>query len=295
MKKRLGIKVLAISAVALALVASGIVLGANPVNPGKVDVQDETIIFDTGPGTYPSIPGEHQGNFTPKMPMNISKVYTYSCPGTGGHTEKIIFFYQNGTEIGNSSWDGYKGDWHNLTFDKHVELKGNELYKYLIKTGSYPQIVHKQNLTNSEGTITSTEFTDANGRKYNNWIPAVKLFEEVIIPNQPPVALFSYEPGNPEVNQSVSFNASDSYDPDGEVVNYRWDFDGDEVVDSTGKTANYNFSKSGIYDTTLEVVDNSGASNKTSKEINVSKTPDTTPPEPVTDLNELKVGQKYIK
>jgi hypothetical protein len=26
------------------------------------------------------------------------------------------------------------------------------------------------------GTITCTKFTDANGKTYNNWIPAIKLF-----------------------------------------------------------------------------------------------------------------------
>jgi hypothetical protein len=109
MQKLSGLKVLAI-AILVVQVASGIVLGSNPLDSGIVDVQDETIIYDTGPGTYPSIHSEHHGNFTHRIQMNISKICTYPCPGTGGHTEKITFFYQNGTEIGNSSWNGYKGD-----------------------------------------------------------------------------------------------------------------------------------------------------------------------------------------
>jgi len=49
MKKRLGLKVLAISII-LTIVASGIVFGASPKSSEKV--QDETIIFDTGKGGY---------------------------------------------------------------------------------------------------------------------------------------------------------------------------------------------------------------------------------------------------
>ncbi len=324
-------------------------------------IEDEGIAFDTGKGGYPSIPGEHQGNFTPKEPMNISKVYTYPSPGTGGHIEKIAFFYQNGTEIDNASWSGYKGDWHNISFDEPVKLEGNEVYKYLIKTGSYPQIIHKQNLSNSDGIITCSEFTDANSKKYNNGIPAFKLFEEVVpdttppgpvtglneselgqnyinwswnkppdgdfkgvkiylddafvgdleggtnwynatnltedtlyklgvrpydkvgnigewtndtaktlkIPNQNPIAIFNYNPENPKVNQSILFNASNSYDPDGEIDQYLWDFNNDNITDAYGKTSNHTYSAAGIKQAILKVIDNQGAENKTSREINV--------------------------
>ncbi len=45
--------------------------------------------FDTGHGTYPSIMGIHNGTITPNSDKNISKMYTYSCPGTGGHSEYV--------------------------------------------------------------------------------------------------------------------------------------------------------------------------------------------------------------
>ncbi|MHC1623598.1 MAG: hypothetical protein ACXQTR_03300, partial [Candidatus Methanospirareceae archaeon] len=166
-EKRLGlITVLAIS-VALALVASSIILGASPIT--AEEVQNETIAFDTGFGGYPSIPGEHKGNFTPKKDMEIEKVYTCPCAGTGGHSEFIKFRYPNGTEIGNASWTGYKGDWHNITFDEPVELAGNQTYNYIIKTGSYPQIIHSDKVETDDGILTCEEFTDVNGKKYKDW------------------------------------------------------------------------------------------------------------------------------
>lgn len=43
-------------------------------------------------------------------------------------------------------------------------------------TGSYPQIFHKQNHTALDGSIiTCTEFIDANGRRYEDWIPTIRL------------------------------------------------------------------------------------------------------------------------
>lgn len=187
MKKRLGLKVLAISA-ALIIVASGIVFGANPTN--SENVQDETIVFDIEKGTYPSIFGEHKGNFTPKKDIEINKVYTYPCPGTGGHSEYVAFFYhQNETEIGNASWKGYREDWHNITFDEQIKLSGNETYKYLIKTGFYPQIIHKEIHNATDGTITCTQFKDANGKIYYDWIPAIKLIGKEVGPEPTPTPM----------------------------------------------------------------------------------------------------------
>jgi hypothetical protein len=129
--------------------------------------------FDTGPGTYPSIFGTHNGTITPNQTLTVFKLYTYPCSGTGGHTE--YFKIWNTTWNATATWKGYKSDWHNVTFDKTVVLRANETYDYTIRTGSYPQIHHIPALQTASGWINCTEFVDANGKRYNDWIPAIKL------------------------------------------------------------------------------------------------------------------------
>ena len=102
-------------------------------------------------------------------------MYTYSCAGTGGHSEYAAFYYPNGRKIAEAYWTGYTGDWHNITFDSSFVLKSGETYNYTIITGSYPQIHHTPALQTTSGWINCTKFVDANGRVYYDWIPAIKL------------------------------------------------------------------------------------------------------------------------
>ncbi len=131
-------------------------------------------IFDTGPGTYPSIFGTHNGTITPNQTITVSKLYTYPCVGTGGHTEYARIWNSTSEEI--ARWDGYKGDWHNISFNEPFTLLPNETYNYTIKTGSYPQIHHTPALPTANGWINCTEFRDANGKICYDWIPAIKLY-----------------------------------------------------------------------------------------------------------------------
>jgi len=81
----------------------------------------------------------------------------------------------------NSDWnvtargEGYSGDWHNISFDNSFTLEEGETYNYTIRTGSYPQIHHTNNLSTSAGFITCSEFIDANGKTYTDWVPTVRL------------------------------------------------------------------------------------------------------------------------
>ena len=113
----------------------------------------------------------------------MSKLYTYPCPGTGGHTEYVAFYYDpNRTEkITEGEWEGYNGDWHNVSFPAFTML-ANHTYYYTIKTGSYPQIHHAPvvEAKGGMGIINCTSFVDANGRSYTNWIPAIRLVEESV-------------------------------------------------------------------------------------------------------------------
>jgi len=136
------------------------------------------ITFDTGhpQNPYPSIPGIHNGTIKPSQNITVRKLYTYPCAGTGGHTEYARIWRDSVLDV-NATWEGYKGDWHNITFNEPFVLYKNKTYNYTIITGSYPQIIHNRNHTTLDGSfINCTEFVDANGNKYNDWIPAFKLF-----------------------------------------------------------------------------------------------------------------------
>jgi len=133
-------------------------------------------IFDTdpSPNPYPSIFGTHNGTIKPNQIIAVDKLYTYPCAGTGGHTEYVRIW--NETLEVEAHWKGYQGEWHNISFDKSFTLVKGEAYNYTIRTGSYPQIHHNKTLTVPDGEITCTEFIDANGKRYKDWIPAIRLF-----------------------------------------------------------------------------------------------------------------------
>ncbi|MHC1600448.1 MAG: DUF3344 domain-containing protein, partial [Candidatus Methanospirareceae archaeon] len=146
--------------------------------------EEEEEIFDTHASAkpYPSIMGKHEGKIIPSCNITVSKLYTYPCTGTGGHTESFEL-RESGVLIANGTWNGYIGDYHNVTLHNvtgeapYVTLLKDHEYNYTICTGSYPQIIHEHEYKNATGgTITCTKFVDANGKEHNDWIPAIRLW-----------------------------------------------------------------------------------------------------------------------
>ncbi len=158
------------------------VTGTSQAEPTKSDsittttTIEQPSIFDTGASKnlYPSIFGTHNGTFTPNQTITVQKLYTYPCSGTGGHTEYARIWNNSGLDV-NASWNGYVGDWHNISFSEPFTLLPNETYNYTIRTGSYPQIHHTPALPTANGWINCTEFIDANGKRHKDWIPAIRL------------------------------------------------------------------------------------------------------------------------
>jgi hypothetical protein len=146
-------------------------------NPIWLDVLAIESTFDTEKSInpYSSIMGNHTGTINPNHTIIATKLYTYPCKGTGGHTEYASLSYSNGTLISEARWNGYVEDWHNISFDKAVVLIANETYNYTIITGSYPQIHHINALLTKNGWINCTSFVDVNGKTYTDWIPAIRL------------------------------------------------------------------------------------------------------------------------
>ena len=134
-------------------------------------------VFDTGSpeSPYPSIMGTHNGTIRPNQTITVSKLYTYPCAGTGGHTEFAMIWNETIGDCAIAEWNGYVGDYHIISFNKTLTLEEGVIYNYTLRTGSYPQIHHTDNRSTSAGFITSTEFIDANGKRYKDWIPAIRL------------------------------------------------------------------------------------------------------------------------
>jgi len=149
---------------------NGTVIGDAEVTVEKAE------IFDTGSGTSPSISGIHKGTIKPNVPIEVSTLYTYPCPGTGGHTEYARIWNNNTGLDTTATWEGYVGGWHKIAFNPSFTLIVDETYNYTIRTGSYPQIHHEYTLQTANGWINCTEFIDVNGKVHYDWIPAIKLF-----------------------------------------------------------------------------------------------------------------------
>ncbi len=78
--------------------------------------------------------------------------------------------------VAEETWAGYQEEeWSYINFSVPFTLVADEQYSFSIRTGSYPQVIHSPTLSTANGTMTCTEFVDANGRTYNNWMPAIML------------------------------------------------------------------------------------------------------------------------
>jgi PKD repeat protein len=90
----------------------------------------------------------------------------------------------------------------------------------------------------------------------------------------PPEASFTFSPASPEVNETVTFDASNSSDPDGTIVNYFWSFgDGTTENQTGGVTTIHSYTSEGSYNVTLTVTDNDQLTYTTTKSITVNPPP----------------------
>ena len=78
--------------------------------------------------------------------------------------------------------------------------------------------------------------------------------------NQGPVAIVDCEPVVVHAGNWVDFNGTSSYDPDGQIVEYSWDFGRGGTTDDSGTVSAF-YPEAGIFDVSLTVIDDKGATN----------------------------------
>jgi PKD repeat protein len=89
-----------------------------------------------------------------------------------------------------------------------------------------------------------------------------------------PVANFTYSPETPLVDDTVTFNASNSQPNGGTIVSYNWDFgDGSTPVNTTSPITTHVYTAAGNYTVTLTIVDSENLTDTTSASILVINYP----------------------
>jgi parallel beta-helix repeat protein len=87
------------------------------------------------------------------------------------------------------------------------------------------------------------------------------------------IARFKWNPEQPEINEIVTFDASESYTPNEEIVRYEWDWDNDGVFDELVSIPmiTHSWPDSGNYNITLNIVDINGENDILKRNIQVVK------------------------
>ena len=84
------------------------------------------------------------------------------------------------------------------------------------------------------------------------------------VANKPPIASFTESLTSVVVGEIIYFNASASFDPDGYIVSYLWEFG--DGSNATGVTTQHSFADNGVYNVTLTVSDDGGATDDATAE-----------------------------
>ena len=85
-----------------------------------------------------------------------------------------------------------------------------------------------------------------------------------------PTPSFTINPQKPEVEQTITFDATASIDPDGIIVKYDWDFGDENSIDDANARVTHSYDTAGDYIVTLRVVDDHGISRKNETILTVS-------------------------
>ena len=155
----------------------------------------------------------------------------HDTDGTINHTTVAII---GGPSNGGVSVDSVTG---NVTYTPDLEYYGSDSFTYTVD--------------DDEGATSNVATVDI-------------TINDV---NDPPVAKFSYSPGNPTAVDTIRFTDKSS-DSDGAIVSWHWDF-GDGSGTSTDQNPTYSYNDNGTYDVTLSVTDNDGLIDTDTKKITI--------------------------
>lgn len=195
--------------------------------------------YDESEGVYNITGGTSQDVHPMTDYINELPVADFSYSPTAPSTQDLIGFLDMSIDS-----DGYITSWYWSFGDEDNSSLENPTHNY-----------------GDNGIYTVTlEITDDLGEKST-------LSKEIIVLNVAPTADLSYSPSSPTDLNNISFS-DESVDLDGYIASWSWDFgDGNS---SNQKNTSHMYADDGIYDLTLTVGDDDGASATITEKITVT-------------------------
>ena len=176
---------------------------------------------------------------------------SFTASTTEPEVGETVSFDASGSEAGSGPIASYAWDFDS---DGETDASGTETEHTFEEAGSYDV---KLTVTGEDGQ------TGEAGKE-------ISVQEGV-----PPTASFTASTTEPEVGETVSFDASGSEAGSEPIASYAWDFDSDGETDASGTEAEYTFEDPGGYDVELTVEGEGGRTASAGKEISVQGVPPT--------------------
>lgn len=195
-----------------------------------------------------------------------------------------IYYFVNDASL-NLLADGYlsldlsqTGSWYTIPLNSSISFADGQTFYIGIESNSpiyYPAgIDYNAQVTGKSYYYNWNTFTWDNINSFSGYENAAYLIRAMGTlgggggGNQDPVAVASVSKTQAEVDETITFDGSQSYDNDGNITLYQWDF-GDGTT-STQQTATHAYTQANTYNYRLTVTDNQGATGQTSGQIVVS-------------------------
>lgn len=166
-----------------------------------------------------------------------------------------------------------QGDWYNITLSPTISLKAGSTFYILIKSDNnipFPAGVDYNSINPNQGFFLSDSLyknlnTVTGFEKGAFLIRASGTFGASVGTNKNPEAVANISKNQAEINETITFDASQSSDNDGQIAGYLWNF-GDGTT-SSSESATHAYTQSDTYTYSLTVTDNQGATGQTTGQI----------------------------
>jgi len=176
-------------------------------------------------------------------------------------------------EDGNVQWDRtFRGsglESFQQTFDGGYIITGDLYNPPIIKTDSNG--IEQWDIRMEWDRIDSVLQTGDGGYILSGIKNSKLLLVKLMAERPGPTAQFTYDPGYPGANQTITFDASASHDPYGNITYYQWDLGDGSYVNTTQKKVTHSYEEGGNYSVGLTVTGSNDDMSSITQEIIVQR------------------------